>query len=77
MKVKFLDNCRAAGEHFSIGDEADLPEGIAKQLIAIGRAKSPEIAEVHDYASDSSEPPEPKPAPPKRAATKPAAPKED
>lgn len=77
MQVTFTANCRAMGEHFPIGATADVPEDVAKQLIAIGRAESPEVAEVFDYSTASTEPSKPKPAPSKRGTTKPTTPKED
>lgn len=77
MKVKFLSNCRAADQHFSIGDVADLPESVARELIAIGRAESPALT-VEDVAAFSTAPaPSPNLSnPPPRRAHKPA-PKED
>lgn len=80
MKVKFLSNCRAMGQHFSIGEVADLPEPTARELIAIGRVES-ETLKVEDVAAFSTDPkPEPAPPPAARRASRPApkpAPKED
>jgi hypothetical protein len=80
MKVKFLDNCRAEGQSFVIGEEADLSDGIARELIALGRAESFLLSkeEAVEFTTSDSEPaakPAPKPQP-RKAHAKPA-PKED
>lgn len=48
MRVRILSNCRAAGSGYQMGSIAELPDGSAGQLLALGLA---EIA------------PEPEPAP--------------
>jgi len=78
MKVKFLDNCRAEGQSFVIGEEADLSDGTARELIALGRAESLLLSkeEAVEFTTSDSEPePAPKPQP-RKAHAKPA-PKED
>lgn len=83
MKVKFLSNCRAEGVGYAIGDEADLSEAVARDLIAIGRVEVAGLR-MEDVAAFSTSEPEPAPAPeptpkpaPRRAAHKPTALKED
>lgn len=85
MKVKFLSNCRAEGVGYAIGDEADLAEAVAKDLIAIGRVEAAGLG-LEDVAAFSTSDPKPDPAPepkpepkpaPRRAAHKPTAPKEN
>lgn len=49
MRLQVLKNCRADGRHFSIGEVTDLPDGIAKELLAMGMASlapEPEPAPV-------------------------------
>lgn len=83
MKVKFLSNCRAEGVGYAIGDEADLSEAVARDLIAIGRVEVAGLCMEDVAAFSTSEPepalvPEPTPKPaPRRAAHKPTALKED
>jgi hypothetical protein len=48
MRLQILSNCRAEGRHLSIGEVAELPQGVANELLAMGLA---------DIA------PEPEPAP--------------
>ena len=38
MKLQILSNCRADGRHLSIGEVADLPQGVADELQALGLA---------------------------------------
>lgn len=38
MKIVFQRNCFVAGEHCAAGTEKDIPDAVAAQLIAIGRA---------------------------------------
>lgn len=83
MKVKFLSNCRAEGVGYAIGDEADLSEAVARDLIAIGRVEVAGLC-MEDVAAFSTSEPEPAPTPeptpkpaPRRAAHKPTALKED
>jgi hypothetical protein len=50
MRLQILSNCRADGRHLSMGEVADLPQGPANELLALGMASiAPE--------------PEPEPAP--------------
>jgi hypothetical protein len=49
MKLQILANCRAAGSHLSMGEVADLPQGIANELLSLGLAAiapEPETAPV-------------------------------
>lgn len=48
MLLKFVSNCMADGRLFTMGEVADVSQGVANELLALGRA---EIA------------PEPEPAP--------------
>jgi len=50
MRLQILSNCRADGRHLSMGEVADLPQGVANELLAMGMAS---IAPL----------PEPEPAP--------------
>jgi hypothetical protein len=50
MRLQILSNCRADSRHLSIGEVAELPQGVANELLAMGMA---EIAPE----------PEPEPAP--------------
>ena len=50
MRLQILSNCRADGRHFSMGEVAELPQGVANELLAMGMAS---IAPL----------PEPEPAP--------------
>lgn len=38
MKLQILSNCRADSRHLAIGEVADLPQGIADELLALGLA---------------------------------------
>lgn len=38
MKILFRQNCIVAGEHCAAGGEKDIPDAVAAQMIAIGRA---------------------------------------
>jgi hypothetical protein len=38
MKLQILSNCRADGRHFPIGEVAELPQGVADELLALGLA---------------------------------------
>lgn len=38
MKLQILANCRADGRHLSIGEVAELPQGVAGELLALGLA---------------------------------------
>ena len=50
MRLQILSNCRADGRHLAMGEVADLPQGPANELLALGMASiAPE--------------PEPEPAP--------------
>jgi hypothetical protein len=78
MKVEFLDSCRAEGQAFAIGEEADISDEVARELIALGRAKSALLKqeEAVDYTTAESAPaPAPKPQP-RRAPVK-SSPKEN
>jgi hypothetical protein len=47
MRLKFLSNCRADGRNFIIGEVAEVGQGVANELLAIGRveiAPEPEVA---------------------------------
>lgn len=49
MLLKFLSDCRADGRSFTMGEEADVSQGAANELIALGRAEigsKPEPAPV-------------------------------
>lgn len=70
MRVTILDNCRADGRHHSIGDQPDLPEPIARELIAIGRAEAEGVT-VEGVAAFSTAP-EPDPAPAPKPVRRPA-----
>lgn len=50
MRLQILSNCRADSRHLSMGEVADLPQGVANELLAMGMAS---IAPL----------PEPEPAP--------------
>ena len=39
MKLQILSNCRADGRHLAIGEVADLPQGVADELLALGLAE--------------------------------------
>jgi hypothetical protein len=39
MKLQILSNCRADGRHFPIGEVAELPQGVADELLALGLAE--------------------------------------
>ena len=39
MKLQILANCRADGRHLPIGEVADLPQGVADELLALGLAE--------------------------------------
>jgi len=52
MRLQILSNCRADGRHLSIGEVADLPQGVANELLAMGMASIAPLPE-----------PEPEPAP--------------
>ncbi len=38
MRLQILSNCRADGRHLSMGEVADLPQGVANELLALGLA---------------------------------------
>jgi len=38
MRLQILSNCRADGRHLSIGEVAELPQGVADELLALGLA---------------------------------------
>jgi len=60
MRLQILANCRAAGSHLSMGEVADLPQGVANELLALG------------LAAIAPEPePEPEPAPKPRRGKNP------
>jgi hypothetical protein len=62
MRLQILSNCRAAGSHLSMGEVADLPQGVANELLALGLAA---------IAPEPEPEPEPAPAcPPKPRRTK-------
>jgi len=67
MRLQILSNCRGDGRHLSMGEVADLPQGTANQLLALG------------LAAIAPEPePEPEPAPkPRRGKTTPTTTPED
>ena len=49
MRLQILSNCRADGRHLSMGEVADLPQGVANELLAMGMASiapepEPELA---------------------------------
>jgi hypothetical protein len=49
MRLQILSNCRADGRHLSIGEVAELPQGVANELLAMGMAEivpEPEPAPV-------------------------------
>jgi hypothetical protein len=39
MKLQILSNCRADGRHLPIGEVAELPRGVADELLALGLAE--------------------------------------
>jgi len=39
MRLQILSNCRADGRHLSIGEVAELPQGVADELLALGLAE--------------------------------------
>jgi hypothetical protein len=38
MRLQILSNCRADGRHLAMGEVADLPQGPANELLALGMA---------------------------------------
>jgi len=38
MRLQILSNCRADGRHLAIGEVAELPQGAANELLALGLA---------------------------------------
>jgi hypothetical protein len=38
MRLQILSNCRADGRHLAMGEVADLPQGVANELLAMGMA---------------------------------------
>jgi hypothetical protein len=38
MKLQILSNCRADNRHLAIGEVAELPHGVADELLALGLA---------------------------------------
>jgi hypothetical protein len=67
MLLKFLSNCRADGRSFMIGEVAEVGQGVANELLSLGRA---------EIAPEPEEAPEPiKPA--SRRGAKPVTPTED
>ena len=38
MRLQILANCRADGRHLAIGEVAELPQGAANELLAMGLA---------------------------------------
>jgi hypothetical protein len=39
MRLQILSNCRADGRHLPIGEVAELPQGVADELLALGLAE--------------------------------------
>jgi hypothetical protein len=39
MRLQILSNCRADSRHLSIGEVAELPQGVANELLAMGMAE--------------------------------------
>lgn len=56
MLLKFLSDCRADGRSYTIGEVAEVGQGVANELLALGRA---EIAPEPDPAPVN--PPQPEP----------------
>lgn len=45
MRLQILASCRADGRHLPIGEVAELPQGVADELLALGLAEiAPELA---------------------------------
>jgi hypothetical protein len=61
MLLKFLSDCRADGRSFMMGEVADVGQGVANELIALGRAEiapdpkmEPEIVKPASRRSNES-----------------------
>jgi len=39
MRLQILANCRGDGRHLAIGEVAELPQGVANELLALGLAE--------------------------------------
>ena len=39
MLLKFLSDCRADGRNFTMGEVAEVGQGVANELLALGRAE--------------------------------------
>jgi hypothetical protein len=51
MKLQILSNCRADNRHLAIGEVAELPHGVADELLALGLAViAPETEPTPDPA---------------------------
>ena len=47
MLLKFLSDCRSDGRNFTMGEVAEVGQGVANELLALGRAEiapEPEVA---------------------------------
>lgn len=67
MLLKFLSDCRADGRSFTLGEVAEVGQGVANELLALGRAEiAPEPAVEPEIVKPAS-----------RRGAKPVTPKED
>ena len=57
MRLQILSNCRADGRHLAMGEVADLPQGPANELLALGMAS---IAPEPDPEPAPACPPKPR-----------------
>ena len=55
MLLKFLSDCRADGRSFTLGEVAEVGQGVANELLALGRAEiAPEPEEAPEPVKPAS-----------------------